>query len=56
MDIDALASINKEGNKFSDYLNQFILNKAPTERMKQKLEEQQKEMSNRDANFLGLST
>jgi hypothetical protein len=48
-------SINTEGNKFKQYLNQFIMTEAKREGRKRKLEEQQKEIRSPDENFSTLT-
>jgi hypothetical protein len=53
---DTFVSINKEGKKNNSYLDQIIVNEAQKEGRQRKLEEQQKEMTDRDANFLALIT
>jgi hypothetical protein len=55
-DSNTMASINKKGTKFNQCLHQFILEEAKKEGRKRKLEEQQKEMENRDENFAALTT
>jgi hypothetical protein len=56
LDCNTMDSINQTVKKFIHYLHLFIVNETKKEGRKRKLEEQQKEEANRDANFFLLST
>jgi hypothetical protein len=53
---NTIDTINQKGKIFNHHLHLFILNEAKKEGRKRNLDEQQKDVANRDVNFSLLST